>query len=456
MANGDADKEDGSPSKAPVVIDLDALSEAAESAQEAVDRAGGWKALNDQVSAAQEVIRVAGGVDHILAASERASRAIERATLGLTGRSLINDMTKLTELSATSRVFEDIERQNRLLTSGIGDSLARAAAGLPSSALSSLAENLTAGGAFTDWARSGELVRAANAIASIDLPRFYIPEVSAIGALSRDIEALIRPSFDISAPRIGEMLSGLHTPWLDTSNMLASAEAMVRVQGLGTQLQQHTAFNPDYSALLRETLGDWRDVTIVPEALEEQSARSLFYVDHGFDARAVDRPDEAFDESLTLAGIAFAPEDNELDGRHDDAGLERSRQLHAAVQRLEADLRSFIVAVLSAAYGPDWFKKLPNGLYDLWLEKQQRDPRGNIFEPIDYADFTDFERVICKRDLFPSVFAEYFGTIESARESLMRLAPPRITAMHSRPIGRDDALLAAFEIKRLMLRIPRR
>jgi hypothetical protein len=299
------------------------------------------------------------------------------------------------------------------------------------------------------------MMRVATGVSAIDLHRFEMPDMSAIGALSRSVEVLIRPSFDIPALNLREMLAGLHSPWLDTANALGSAEALVRVQSLVLQLQQQTAFNPDYSALLRETLGDWRDVTAIPDGLEEQSVRSEFYVDLGFDMRIIDRPDEAFDETLTLAGIAFAPEANEVEDRHDDAGLARARQLHAVVQKLEAELRTFIVAVLSEEFGPQWVKRLPNNLYDQWIEKQRRDPRGHALEPIDYADFMDFERIICKKDLFGTVFAAYFVSLESARESLMRLVAPRNTAIHSRPIGKDDAILAAFEIRRLMLRVTR-
>jgi hypothetical protein len=87
------------------------------------------------------------------------------------------------------------------------------------------------------------------------------------------------------------------------------------------QLQRHATYNLEYSALLRETLGNWRSAKAIPYCLEEHSVRSGFYVDIGFDMRVNERPDEAFDETLTFAGIAFAPEDNEVKERPDDPGL---------------------------------------------------------------------------------------------------------------------------------------
>ncbi|MBC2857539.1 Swt1 family HEPN domain-containing protein [Stappia sp. 28M-7] len=457
MDDGDYSNGDAPPAKTPAVIDLDAFSKTMDAGQGAAEAAGRLLAISERISTAQEVLCPHGGVESLAAQSERAALIIEQTTASLTLPSLMSNSAGLSTYPSTSRIFEDIERQQRQLTSGFPESLARIAMGLPSSSLSTLTENLTLGGTYADLSRTGEMARITTgvSVSAADLHRFEIPDMSAIGALSRSVEALIRPSFDTPASIIQETFVGLHSPWLDTANVLGSAEALVRVQSLGLQLGHQTAFNPDYSALLRETLGDWRDVTAIPDDLEEQVARSEFYVDLGFDTRVIDRPDEAFGETLILAGIAFAPEDNEVEGRHDDLGLARARQLQAAVQKLEAELRSFIVAVLSAEFGPQWVKRLPNSLYDQWIEKQRRDPRGDQLEPIDYADFMDFERIICKRDLFGTVFATYFVSLESARESLMRLVAPRNTAMHSRPIGKDDAVLAAFEIRRLMLRVTR-
>lgn len=451
----DSNEKDGLFAKnSGAEIDIDALLEGAASAESAIRAAGGLQALSEQMSAAQDAIDAVGGMATIATQAELARRHIDEAISGGRPATFAADLASLGLLSTPSKIFESLEHRHGLAYGGMSDSLTRAAMGIPPESLMTVAQSLAGMSRTTEMARISELTRSLS-LASIDLPRFEIPDVSAISELSRQLEALVRPSFDIPALRISDMLSGLHSPWLDTSNALPSAEALVRMQGLGLQLTTSTAFNPDFTALLRESLGDWRDVTAIPESLLEQPARSDFYLDLGFDARIVDRPDEAFDEALTLAGIAFAPEDNSVEGRHDDAGLARSRQVQEVLQRLEAELRSFIMAVLTAEFGPQWYKQLPNNLYDDWAGKQTQDPRGSALEPIDYADFRDFERIICKRDLFERVFARYFVTIESARESLVRLVAPRNTAMHSRPIGKDDALFVAFEVRRLRLQVKR-
>ena len=67
---------------------------------------------------------------------------------------------------------------------------------------------------------------------------------------------------------------------------------------------------------------------------------------------------------------------------------------------------------------------------------------------ITYADFTDYELVICKRDNW-SVFAPFLDRKEDVRESFQRLQPIRLDTMHSRPITQEDKLLLYVETSRL-------
>jgi hypothetical protein len=59
-----------------------------------------------------------------------------------------------------------------------------------------------------------------------------------------------------------------------------------------------------------------------------------------------------------------------------------------------------------------------------------------------------FERIVFNNDLFGTVFAAYFVSLEPTREFLMRLVAPRSMALHSRSIGKkNDAILAASETR---------
>ena len=68
---------------------------------------------------------------------------------------------------------------------------------------------------------------------------------------------------------------------------------------------------------------------------------------------------------------------------------------------------------------------------------------------ISYADFSDYEKIICRRDNWRLVFGSFFGRMESVRESLQRRYPIRICTMHARPITNEDELLLYVEVKRL-------
>lgn len=107
---------------------------------------------------------------------------------------------------------------------------------------------------------------------------------------------------------------------------------------------------------------------------------------------------------------------------------------------------------MTQAFGADWPKcRLPNGLHDRWWEKKQKAEQAGAREQplIAYADFTDYERVICRGDNWREVFGGFFERPESVRESFQRLHPIRLDTMHARPITQDDELLLYVETRRM-------
>ena len=109
---------------------------------------------------------------------------------------------------------------------------------------------------------------------------------------------------------------------------------------------------------------------------------------------------------------------------------------------------------MTRAVGEDWVKRrLPNGMYEEWKEKHRKAREAGASERplIAYADFTDYMRVICRRDNWRDVFAIFFGREESVRESFQRLYPIRLDTMHARVITQDDELLLYVETRRLGL-----
>lgn len=136
-----------------------------------------------------------------------------------------------------------------------------------------------------------------------------------------------------------------------------------------------------------------------------------------------------------------------------EAAFERTNRAHDWLQRLESQLRMVIDSLMAKAFGPDWPKThCPKDVYEDWKEKKRKAEKSGEFglPLIAYADFTHYEKVICKRDNFREVFAPYFGQRESVRESLQRMYLPRVQTMHGRAITLEAELLLYAEIRRLM------
>ena len=115
-------------------------------------------------------------------------------------------------------------------------------------------------------------------------------------------------------------------------------------------------------------------------------------------------------------------------------------------------MRRFIDEQMTKEFGPDWPKRqLPNGLYGQWQEKKRKAQQSGRREHplIAYADFTDYVRVICKKDNWRNVFAPFFGREPSVRESFQRLYPVRLDTMHARPVTQSDELLLYVETRHL-------
>ena len=73
---------------------------------------------------------------------------------------------------------------------------------------------------------------------------------------------------------------------------------------------------------------------------------------------------------------------------------------------------------------------------------------------IAYADFTDYEKVLCRGDNWGEIFATFFKRPENVRETFQRLYPLRLDTMHARPITQEDELFLYVETRRLMKVIP--
>jgi hypothetical protein len=308
-------------------------------------------------------------------------------------------------------------------------------------------------------------------LSSLDA-RFRIPEVSETVRLanmfsateaSKAFAALVGPS--LSVQRAMESMS---TPWLDIANPGLSASAFAAIQDMGSAISRVRAYDADLSSALRLELGDWRTPIAWPASIfTDLEARSKFYVSLGVNVALTNMPSPAFRESLGIAELWEAPpalidgyeesETEEPEGS-DEAAFARTNEAHDRLQRLESQLRKFIDDVMIREFGSDWPKhRVHPDVVAAWREKKQRAQRYTDADLplIAYADFSDYERVICRRDNW-RLFEVYFDRQESVRESFQRLYPIRIDTMHSRLITQDDELFLAVECKRLMKALGKR
>ena len=352
--------------------------------------------------------------------------------------------------SAVKQLLEDVERHRTLMRSVEGP----------------LAE-LRRAGVFDPTRQLHEEFRKTQQMMAEFKARFTLPEVNAAVSLMSEFQrspmAGVMKRYAEQASEIQRAMEAMRTPWLDARQALKSLRGFAELQGIGGMLARMATFDDHVSAALRVDLGDWRDKITWPKSvLTNLSERSEFYVSLGFDPSLTDFPAPAFQESVEIAGLRREPPSlvntygapvPSADDEEGEEALVRTSVAHDWLLRLETNLRQFIDSQMIRAFGAEWPKyRLPNGLYEEWLRKQQeaeKESRGN-WPLVAFAYFSDYERVICKKDNWREVFGGFFGRVESVRETFQRLHPIRVDTMHARPIGQEDELLLYIEVRRLI------
>lgn len=273
--------------------------------------------------------------------------------------------------------------------------------------------------------------------------------------------ATVSKAFSISESSIMQAMKSMQSPWLDMRNRAASFRAFAELQGLANAVITLPAFDDHTSGALRHSLGDWRDaITLPQDIVDDMAARSDFYRGRGFNPTLTDFPRPAFREALATVGLDEEPvaEDDSFRPPTSawtvdaDVRFRATSEAYGSLMRLEIRVRKFIDRRMTAEFGSDWPRRqLPKGVYDRWLEKKKRAEIGGseAWPLIAYADFTDYEPVICRKDNWGRVFRRFFVRPESVRESFQRLYPVRLAVMHARPITQDDELLLRAEVVRL-------
>ena len=400
----------------------------------------------DKLLKAQELLhRYPKPIDRLLEAEELLRRQPE-----LIG-SLPTDTGSLLEAAhSIEQGFKNLERSQELVRTAFGplEDLRRIDLELTSTAMPGV-----------------ERLRALGAVESIE-KQFRLPQVVETTTLLREFEssgavrAIAR--FHEQELEIQRAMEAMRAPWLNIENRIQSIAGFVQLQDLGHALQTMPAFDTALADRLRPALGDWRDPIDWPKDIfSDPLARADFYTARGLDPTLTSFPAAAFDESVTIAGLKEPISDpgeindfgHEAQVDEEEAGFVRTNAAHDHLQRFESEVRKFIDQQMQAAFGEDWIKhQVPGPIRQAWLDKQQK--ARNNGEPerplIDYADFTDYELIIVRKDNWQAVFRPVFKRKELVRESFQRLYPIRHCVMHSRIIIQDDELYLHAETKRLL------
>jgi hypothetical protein len=255
-------------------------------------------------------------------------------------------------------------------------------------------------------------------------------------------------------------IASMRTAWFDTTNSVQSMRGFAELQGIGAALRLAPAFDEELTGNLRSLLGDWRERIVVPQdILENLGARSSFYEERGLDPALTAFPADAFDEAIDIAELSSpAPiliEDYTITARdaEEEAGFERTNEAHDRLLRFETMVRRFIDECMTRAFGEHWTdSRLSDDMRQAWAEKRRRaEEKGERRLPlIAYADFTDYEKIIIKKENWNMAFKPVFRRMEFVTESFQRLYPIRLCTMHARLITADDQIYLFVEVKRFL------
>ena len=375
------------------------------------------------------------------------------------------------DLSPIAEFRRQEEERNRILTLGARDHLLSAVDRLGIAGVGNdiLGHRKLLSGVTDDLLKIGALDASLFSAAGV---------ATAMGAYQQYEKLFRRPAFDETARLLGESVTSLakmsnaygfdaasgvlksaidsiKSPWLHTEHALLSTRSLAELYTIGHAINLRAPFDKQVASALRESLGDWRDVSALPPAIFDNAVvRSEFYIELGFNPALTDFPAAAFDEGTALAGF----EPLSRDETDDKAGLTRTDAAQAHLTRFERRLRRFIDAVMTVEFGPDWVRtRTPSGMLDTWKDKKvKRAATGKPEESIvAFADFTDYLPIIEMKENWEKVFKRIFGRREDVKESFVRLYPVRNCAMHASLLTLDDELYLLAETTRLWQAIER-
>lgn len=297
--------------------------------------------------------------------------------------------------------------------------------------------------------------------------RFQSPAFETVSRLIKEYERSFASSelkrFSDQMSEVQKATEAIRAPWLDLQDPFRSIKAVADLQGIGHTLNQLPSFDIRATESVRNSLGDWRDPITWPSAIfTDLAVRGSFYEERGFNPALTDLPADAFQETIIVTNIRqqpppivelYGPPIPSSDDDEEEEALSRTNSAHDWLIRLEMNIRRFIDDVMTSQFGDNWPRhRAPKDVYDSWVEKRNGARQAGVSDRalISYADFTDYQKIICRKDNWREVFKGYFLRTEYVVETFQRMYPIRLDTMHARPITQDDELMLYVETRRLI------
>lgn len=150
----------------------------------------------------------------------------------------------------------------------------------------------------------------------------------------------------------------------------------------------------------------------------------------------VDRVEEVLSEAILDYQITT---DKEIEAKYAQS------EPYLKLQQLEESLRVFIESKLKRISNNWWKKRIPP---DVQLRAEERKKSSAALYPwnekadldlIHYVDFTDYLKIIQRKDNWKDVFAKHFKDINVLSSKLKELEPIKNSIAHFRPIPKNQA-----------------
>lgn len=405
--------------------------------------------------------------EQLFGASESLARQIQQARLLADDAVGLTSIAAVTDTASLAHRFQGFNREQEIVRERFRELSALGALG-PSPILKEMKEFIA-----RPLLNDGIMKALEEASTSLH-ERFRFPELIELRNLQERISAAHAP-FAAMQPNIEELqreskeiqrtLAAINTPWVDTQNASLSFDSFAGLAALGSAVRI-APYEPSTVETVRRSLGAW---AALPKEIQENSLkRQEFYEEHGLDSKLIALPEPAFTKTLELTGVVtvelLVPDADDVEfeveelTQEEHALLGRISRASKLVNVFEIKLRSFIHDVMTQRCGVNWEKsRAPdNGkMCAKWEGKRQIAVKNgeSALDLIHYADFTDYAKLIIRRDNWREIFSAVFKDEEDVKISFKRLEPLRVIPMHSRPVTKGDLLTIGTEVTRILTAI---